>query len=213
MSTMMRMLSKYQQKYNHSFVIKKQNEVRVGRNINTTRLMCSGLAIPGSTLLGLSLVGGTSGIYHFLQGQQGLQQVPVIPAEATHVYLDGNEISDIGPGVFHELNKCIYMNLGFNHLTEIRPDMWEGLNSLKTLILYVNEIHHISDGAFSTLPAVRSIYLNHNKLKVLSRTVFGPNHPHRLDLHLGDNPLQCDSKLCWMEEAEVEGWLKVHSAC
>ena len=32
----------------------------------------------------------------------------------------------------------------------------------------------------------------------------------RLELYVDDNRLMCSFQLCWMKEAEAEGWLELH---
>ena len=74
----------------------------------------------------------------------GLTHVPIdIPAEATWVRLDNNQISVIPPAAFSNLTRCTVLWLSGNWLTQIRADMFENLYQLMVLNLENNRISNI----------------------------------------------------------------------
>ncbi len=109
---------------------------------------------------------------HYIPEDQGLQEVPDIPAAATHVYLTYQHISHIEPQTFSHLTQCQDLKLAHNKLTEVRSDMWEGLNSLEYLWLQGNRISRLSAGSFSTLPSLALLDLDHNNLAAVGRDIF-----------------------------------------
>ena len=93
-------------------------------------------------------------------------------------------------------------------------NMWLGLNSLTRLDLQYNlQMQTILPGGLSNLPKLDLLHLHNNGLKTLSKDIFTINdcpdgHPPILRLTLRDNPLVCDTKLCWLKKGEEEGWLR-----
>ena len=114
--------------------------------------------------------------------------------------LRSNKISDIDPGSFFRLPKCTHLWLPFNQLTYLKAEPFKGLVSLDLLDLYSNQISFIEDGTFSHLPRIRVIYLSNNNLVTPPQTHF---------LFLDGNPLHCDSRMCWLKQAERDGKLKL----
>ena len=92
--------------------------------------------------------------------------------------------------------------------------MFEGLFSLEILDLSYNEISTVVPGTFSALARLQILSLTGNQLTTLAFDAFDapdyPNaigHPVELQLALHENPLHCDSRMCWLKEAEDEGWI------
>ena len=122
--------------------------------------------------------------------------------------LRSNKISDIDPGAFLSLQQCTDLWLPYNQLTCLRVDTFKGLVSLDLLDLYSNQISFIEDGAFSHLPRIRVLYLNNNRLV----TLMGEQdliQSQNLFLFLDGNPLHCDSRMCWIKDAERDGRIKL----
>ena len=121
-----------------------------------------------------------------------------------------NQISDIDPGSFLPLQQCTYLWLPYNQLTCLRAGTFKGLESLDLLDLHSNKISFIEQGTFSHLPLIRVLYLNKNNL-VTPMDEKDLIQSQNLFLFLDDNPLlQCDSRMCWIKNAERDGRLKLN---
>ena len=137
-----------------------------------------------------------------------------IPSNVTKVILHMNHINFIRAGTFSDLRHCIELDLEGNALVEVRSEMWIGLIRDEILILSYNQIEHIEQYGFSHLPQLSELDLRNNKLTSLPADIFNPvhypdsgGHPPRLDIGLHFNPLQCDSRLCWLKKGQKEGWI------
>ena len=88
-----------------------------------------------------------------------------------------------------------------------------GLSSLSRLNLQNNRLlRTILPGGFSNLPRLELLHLHSNAIQTLSRNIFYSSthpewHPLNLRMSLDGNPLQCNASLCWMKEAEAQGWI------
>ena len=137
------------------------------------------------------------------------------------LYLFDNRIRTLHAGAFRSLGKLQALWLWQNELTVIRGDMWQGLHSLRRLYLENNKISSIKPGGFTSLQSLFDLeYLGliDNQLTTLpddiltttGSTTGSRNQPGNLTLILSDNPLQCDSRLCWLKKAEQEGWINFY---
>ena len=113
--------------------------------------------------------------------------------------------------------------------------MWEGLTALAELDLDNNKLLTIEPGRFYTLPRLSKLRLSGNQLNALNWNIFSTvqtgslsdsssdltetpgsktshRHPSNLTLSLHDNPLVCNSDLCWLKQGEKDGWLKWYTA-
>ena len=137
------------------------------------------------------------------------------------LYLFDNRIRTLHAGAFRPLGKLQALWLWQNELTVIRGDMWEGLHSLRRIYLKNNKISSIKPGGFTSLQSLSDLeYLGliDNQLTTLpddiltttGGTTGSRNQPGNLTLILSDNPLQCDSRLCWLKKAEQEGWINFY---
>ena len=116
--------------------------------------------------------------------------------------LTENYISTISPNAFSSLSHLSTLHLGKNYLPTVHGNMWVGLQSLECLRLHNNRLTEIPRDGFSNMPALESLDLGSNQLMTLrSDIIYLHNRPSRLYLGLVDNPLQCDSSLCWLKEA------------
>ena len=122
--------------------------------------------------------------------------------------LRSNQISDIDPGAFLSLQQCTDLWLSYNKLKCLRAGTFKGLVSLVLLDLYSNQISFIEDGTFSHLPLIRGLYLNNNLLV----TIMDEQdliQSQNLFLFLDGNRLQCDSRMCWIKDAERDGRVRL----
>ena len=94
----------------------------------------------------------------------GLNSVPEnLPLNATHLYLDSNNIETLQNGSFGDaaLPNLIHISIRHNQLTEINTGVFQGLDKLKNLNLHNNSLKYKN-----SLP--RSVFLPiHESLKVL----------------------------------------------
>ena len=119
-----------------------------------------------------------------------------------------NTIEDIDPETFLPLQQCTGLWLSNNQLTCLRAGTFKGLVSLDVLDLFSNQISFIEDGTFSHLPLIRILYLNKNNLvtPMDEKDLIQSQNPF---LFLDENPLQCDSRMCWIKDAERDGRVKL----
>ena len=123
-----------------------------------------------------------------------------IPSNATKIYLNNNEISDIESGVFAYKTKCESLRLGYNKLTEVRKEMWTGLVVLEYLSLEHNDIGYIEPSAFADVPNLKGLYLHNNKLTTLPGNIFPLKQMPTIEiLTLHDNSLK-RNELSWLRE-------------
>ena len=84
--------------------------------------------------------------------------------------------------------------------------MWFGLYSLTGLHLEFNLITTIDDRTFAKLPNLEKLNLDNNYLTTFNDNVFSlKRHGMIVQLWLGDNPMYCDCRMCWLKEAEEQG--------
>ena len=131
---------------------------------------------------------------------EGLQSLRVLD-------LDSNDIFYIEAGVFVHLTKCTHLWLHRNRLTILHEGMFRGLESLKELSLSANNISNIDPGTFTYLKSLQNLYLHGNRLFTLHPDVFSIPSSINVSLSLGLNPLICDTKICWLKQAEWDKWL------
>ena len=150
--------------------------------------------------------------YRYYKTNCGAAEVPTdIPAEAREAWLNHNYITDIPLGIFSHLKQCFDLELDTNKFTVLKSGMLEGLTSLKRLNLGHNQISHIEPGSFRSLQ-LTELYLDNNRLiKPMQEKDLIGSQSLTLILTLGNNPLQCDSKMCWIKQAELDGWITWHT--
>ncbi|XP_073444310.1 reticulon-4 receptor-like 2 [Dendrobates tinctorius] len=125
-----------------------------------------------------------------------LSRVPSpLPSQARRVFLQNNQISDLGPGLFSPFTSVLWLFSnrisvlrpgtfqGLEHLEELdlgknpnlpplQPDTFSGLNSLLSLHLYQCNIHRLPSELFRGLYSLRYLYLQHNRLTGLPDGLF-----------------------------------------
>ena len=127
----------------------------------------------------------------------------------------GNGVTTIPSGCFGNLSNLEELHLTSHGMTTITGDMWLGLNSLTNLDLQISpRMRTIPPGGLSNLPKLDTLHLHRNALRTLTKDMFNATdypdsdgHPPVLELSLSGNPLVCDKHLCWVKQAENEGWL------
>ena len=148
--------------------------------------------------------------------------------------LSDNDIFKIEAGAFSHLSRCRYIWLNANELTNIKADMFKGLHSLKTISFHDNKLNNIAADVFQTLPSLQVISLNRNnisyvepgtfanltqlrilglhtnRLTTVEENIFNELRPQNLTLIVDNNALWCDTRICWMRDAERDGWIKLN---
>ncbi|XP_018421777.1 PREDICTED: reticulon-4 receptor-like 2 [Nanorana parkeri] len=126
-----------------------------------------------------------------------LSRVPSpLPNQARRVFLQNNQISELGPGLFSPFTSVLWLfsnrisvlrpgtfqglehleelDLGKNpYLPPLQPDTFSGLNYLLSLHLYQCNIHRLPADLFRGLHSLRYLYLQHNRLTGLPDGLFG----------------------------------------
>ncbi len=130
-----------------------------------------------------------------------------LPALNT-ISLRYNQISTIADYAFNGVPSVTIIELQYNQLDVIRTYMFSGLVNLRELYLYNNHIRTIESGSFRDNIALNILALQENELQNVPRCMFDPeNHPAALyPLYLYNNPLKCESSLCWLKRAEGD-WI------
>ena len=185
-----------------------------------------------TSLLGLSLAGNNLDQYIFslLNDRMfiNLEQLDLSGNEITglplwrtlglkELNLCNNEIRELQFGGFRYLKKLVTLNLSWNDLKRITKHMLEGLHSLEILYLNANKLTEIRPGGFSGLPSLSVLFLHDNKLTTFPQDAFDPHdyprtsgHPANLTLSIRYNPIECESRLCWLKQANDDGWIQRH---
>ena len=128
--------------------------------------------------------------------------------------LTNNYIATIFPEAFSGLIPLKKLYLGNNYLSEIHGNMWVGLQSLERLDLQGKRLTDIPRHGISHMPLLATLELSSNHLTTLRDDVINPDdypdsygHPPRLRINLSNNPIECDSGLCWL--VEVSDWISI----
>ena len=158
------------------------------------------VSLEGLTLGGSGIKVPRAGMWEGLEHLEGLS-------------FSGSRMEDLPRGGFKNLAHLTHLYFYQNSLTTIRPDMWEGLDSLTHLDLTANRIHTLQPGAFASLLTLQYLNLNDNDLttlhhNALSRQIFTDDHLPKPAILAQDNPLECDSALCWLMQAWRKDWIE-----
>ena len=126
--------------------------------------------------------------------------------------LDQNYISNISAEAFSGLIWLKTLYLHKNYLTKIDGNIWVGLKSLERISLSQNRIKELQRHSFSHLPSLKVLGLTKNQLPTMRYDAFNPKdypdyngYPRHLELYLADNPLECNTTLCWLKESVESG--------
>ncbi|XP_070554176.1 relaxin receptor 2-like [Ptychodera flava] len=95
-----------------------------------------------------------------------------ISGSVTHLYVSGNKIKRLEPGIFKEYPNLLTLSLFDNAVEKLEEDTFQGLPRLEKLYLNDNKIKEIEDGAFRSLQKLAWLMLNNNHLKSLGEGMF-----------------------------------------
>ena len=79
--------------------------------------------------------------------------------------------------------------------------------SLTELKLSQNQISHIQHESFTKTQQLKYIDLSSNELSTIYQNIFSIPQQGELTLLIENNPLQCDSGMCWIKQGEQDGWI------
>ena len=124
--------------------------------------------------------------------------------------LSFNKISNIDANAFDHIPQYTELHFYHNELSHVRADTFEKLPLLLKLSLGRNRLVDIEPGAFTKQTKLVRLYLHTNRLTTLQNNVLSSKLQTNLTLLLTFNPLQCDSKMCWIKRAERDGWITLN---
>ena len=139
----------------------------------------------------------------------------------------GNAITEIQENIFNGVTLTSYLTLSYNKIHTVHPQAFVGAN-IPRLSMDNNDLTEINTGSFTDISSLTELDVSSNKLHTLEpdifpsglselkvkmhdndlttfpSTVFSGSLPTKLTLTLSDNPLVCDSSMCWLKEGEEE---------
>ena len=121
--------------------------------------------------------------------------------------LNGNKLTRLGYAIFSPLSNLKQLYLYNNHMVSTDQNTWAGLISLEKLDLRVNDLASLPSNSFSMYMSL-FIDLSFNEFITFPREIFGSSSgtARVITLRVDANPMHCDSRLCWLKEAE-ESWM------
>eukprot|EP00092_Neocalanus_flemingeri_P041674 GFUD01045391.1.p1 GENE.GFUD01045391.1~~GFUD01045391.1.p1 ORF type:complete len:1363 (-),score=340.88 GFUD01045391.1:56-4144(-) len=160
---------------------------------------------------------------------------PLIPMDATSIYLDGNhfgnftsqtfigrrkvnslflnssKILSIGPKTFNGLSELKILHLEQNMISQIDGVEFENLTSLRELYLHDNRIFHIDQAAFDNLSTLQTLFLHNNLLStfpVWKLSIL----PQLSMISVGNNSWTCDCGFVQQLQQFLTGLLVIDSS-
>ncbi|XP_051176827.1 toll-like receptor Tollo [Leptopilina boulardi] len=108
-----------------------------------------------------------------------------IPMDATEIYLDGNELGDLGNHVFIGKRHLEVLYLNNSGISSIHNKTFNGVESLKVLHLESNGLRELKGSEFNQLERMSELYLDHNAIAMVDNATF--NNMKNLELLKLDN--------------------------
>ena len=111
--------------------------------------------------------------------------------------------------MFTGLESVDTLSLHDNSIISVENNTFSGLNKLKHLGLTLNNLEELPDGMFGGLSSTDEIgiYLGNNNLTTVPSAPFA-KIPRPMILDISENPLICDSSLCWLRQEVETGCIK-----
>lgn len=120
----------------------------------------------------------------------GYTSVPEkIPMDATEIYLDGNDLGELGNHVFIGKKKLEILYLNNSNIGAVHNRTFNGVNSLKVLHMENNKLNELRGFEFNQLEKLNELYLDHNKIQTVSNQTFAKMRALEL-LKLDDNEIE-----------------------
>ncbi|XP_060524638.1 toll-like receptor Tollo [Cylas formicarius] len=103
----------------------------------------------------------------------GYNTVPEkIPMDATEIYLDGNDLGELGSHVFIGKKKLEILYLNNSNVKALHNRTFNGVTSLKVLHIENNELEELRGFEFNELNNINELYLDHNKIEFVGNQTF-----------------------------------------
>lgn len=103
----------------------------------------------------------------------GHKSVPAkIPMDATEIYLDGNDLAELGSHVFIGKKKLQVLYLNNSNVAAIHNRTFNGVASLRILHLENNRLQELRGFEFDMLENLNELYLDHNAITYVGNTTF-----------------------------------------
>ncbi|XP_043260717.1 toll-like receptor Tollo [Colletes gigas] len=103
----------------------------------------------------------------------GYKHVPErIPMDATEIYLDGNELGDLGSHVFIGKRQLKVLFLNNSGIAAIHNCTFNGVAALRVLHLEDNALRELRGFEFDQLERMSELYLDHNAIATVGNTTF-----------------------------------------
>lgn len=107
----------------------------------------------------------------------GYKTVPEkIPMDATEIYLDGNDLGDLGSHVFIGKKKLEVLYLNNSNVKALHNRTFNGANSLKILHMENNKLAELRGFEFDQLENINELYLDHNDIGYVGNNTFKSMH-------------------------------------
>jgi Leucine-rich repeat (LRR) protein len=135
----------------------------------------------------------------------GHKAVPArIPMDATEIYLDGNDLGELGSHVFIGKRKLQVLYLNSSNVAAIHNRTFNGVTSLRILHLENNRLQELRGFEFDQLENLNELYLDHNAITHVGNSTFSTMRSLEV-LRLDDNKIVNFSP--WQQLAPVAGSL------
>ena len=111
-----------------------------------------------------------------------------IPMDATEIYLDGNDLGELGSHVFIGKKKLEVLFLNNSNVRAVHNRTFNGVKSLKVLHMENNNLEELRGFEFDQLERLNELYLDHNRISYVSNQTF--RNMHKLEvLKLDENKI------------------------
>ncbi|XP_034949223.1 toll-like receptor Tollo [Chelonus insularis] len=103
----------------------------------------------------------------------GYKNVPErIPMDATEIYLDGNNLGDLGSHVFIGKKRLEVLYLNNSGISALHNRTFNGAPALRVLHLEGNSLRELRGFEFDQLEQLSELYLDHNAIAMVGNTTF-----------------------------------------
>lgn len=103
----------------------------------------------------------------------GYTSVPEkIPMDATEIYLDGNNLGELGSHVFIGKKKLEVLYLNNSKIDAVHNRTFNGVKSLRVLHMENNNLNELRGFEFDQLEKLSELYLDHNKIAYVGNQTF-----------------------------------------